>query len=379
MAVVQKLILGLGTCLLVFLLLNLDGYNFSFHETSFGFIDEIKPIFTSESNKIARPLPVDLTSIPNELHTSVVFTGDVLLARNIESLMKNKDLDYPFSGLSFKDFSQKPYVFGNFEASVPEVHIPTKPLAMNFSVDKSMLTPAVRAGFTHFSLANNHSFDNKKEGFENTRIALNTNGILTLGHPRKISSESISYISLQESKVAIIAVSALNSEPTVSEIKSVLKSASRQSDFQIVYIHWGDEYASVSNNSQKELARLFIDAGADMIIGHHPHVVQEVGYYKNTLIFYSLGNYIFDQYFSEEVQTGLLLNLDFLDQAVISLVPVTSLDNLSQPTYMKEKKHSEFLSALALKSDPKLQDYIKAGVIPLNILVATSSKIAMMD
>jgi poly-gamma-glutamate synthesis protein (capsule biosynthesis protein) len=71
------------------------------------------------------------------------------------------------------------------------------------------------------------------------------------------------------------------------------------------------EYEMTSNQKQKDLSHAWIDAGADMVIGAHPHVRQESEIYKDKHIYYSLGNYIFDQWFSSEVKTGKVLDITF--------------------------------------------------------------------
>lgn len=75
--------------------------------------------------------------------------------------------------------------------------------------------------------------------------------------------------------------------------------------------HWGEEYSTKPNELQKKLAHSFIDAGADMVIGAHPHVVQTNEIYKGKHIYYSLGNYIFDQWFRPEVKKGLGVEVSF--------------------------------------------------------------------
>jgi poly-gamma-glutamate synthesis protein (capsule biosynthesis protein) len=76
-------------------------------------------------------------------------------------------------------------------------------------------------------------------------------------------------------------------------------------DYLIVSIHWGEEYKTVHNAHQEAIAHKVIDAGADLLAGHHPHVAQDIEEYKNGLIIYSLGNYVFDQSFSTNTMKGL--------------------------------------------------------------------------
>jgi gamma-polyglutamate biosynthesis protein CapA len=88
-----------------------------------------------------------------------------------------------------------------------------------------------------------------------------------------------------------------------------INQVENSSDLVIVYAHWGNEYQSNSNLAIQTIAHKLIDAGADVIIGSHPHVVQESEIYNGKVIYYSLGNFIFDQYFMPETQQGLLVKM----------------------------------------------------------------------
>jgi poly-gamma-glutamate synthesis protein (capsule biosynthesis protein) len=105
-----------------------------------------------------------------------------------------------------------------------------------------------------------------------------------------------------------------------------------ESHEQIAYIHWGKEYDSVHSKEQEVLAHFLIDNGVDAVIGHHPHVVQDIEVYKGKPIFYSLGNFIFDQYFSDEVQEGLAVRVDTSKDILrYTLIPFESKSIKSQP------------------------------------------------
>lgn len=95
-------------------------------------------------------------------------------------------------------------------------------------------------------------------------------------------------------------------------------------DLVFVSVHWGDEYKTVSNKTQQDWARFMIDSGANVIIGHHPHVLQEKEEYNGGTIFYSLGNFVFDQYFSENTMSSSLGKLVIKNKKVESseLVPI---------------------------------------------------------
>lgn len=311
--------------------------------------------------------------------SSVVFVGDVMLARNVEFLMMRKDNDYPFKGFDLRGFSADPYVIGNFESSIPKKHEPTSAGEMRFSVSSQYLSSLRDAGFTHLSVANNHTLDHGKDGLLNTRTELVKAGLDSFGDPSDLTEDFITYLEFKHKVVALVGIHALEETPTARQLRDVFTAATRNSDMQIAYIHWGTEYRTENDAPQRRIAKDLVAAGADLVVGHHPHVVENVDLIDGVPIFYSLGNYIFDQYLTEDTERGLVLSLEFSDEPVISLIPVTSQGSPSQPQRMSVSEHGRFLSDLARKSHPSLKNYIEHGVIPLNSLVATSSKIAMMD
>lgn len=109
-------------------------------------------------------------------------------------------------------------------------------------------------------------------------------------------------------------------------------AANQQGDLVVVSFHWGDEYQTKHNQKQEQFAKAAIDAGADLIIGHHPHVVQEVEQYKDGWIAYSLGNFVFDQNFSKETTQGLVLKVKISGGKITNIdkQPIT-ISNSFQP------------------------------------------------
>jgi Bacterial capsule synthesis protein PGA_cap len=319
------------------------------------------------------------SSYASDKKSSLLFTGDVLLARNVEYLMKKEGNDYPYKLLSLSSLAPNPAIIGNFESAMPSTHVPTQALGMNFSVDPVFLSALKDAGFTHLSLANNHSFDYGTDGYQNATAQLQAHELTAFGNGETIDKNSVTYIDTELGRIALVAINASEQLPDKVAVQKLLALASRESDIQIVCIHWGTEYKTKHSHVQEELATTLVEAGADLIIGHHPHVVEDVGVIRGVMVFYSLGNYIFDQYFSPEVQQGLLLSLDMAGQEpVLRLIPVTSLGHLSQPAMMSPEAHAAFLKALADNSDPTLAPDIEKGVIPLSGMVATSQKVAIM-
>jgi hypothetical protein len=345
-----------------------------FAEFSVGSVSQLVPTFGAVPER--QPELADLARknfAPNE----ILFVGDVMLARNVEFLMRQKDVTYPFAGSVFKQRGEK-FIVGNFESAIPNNHVPTEAEQMIFSVDATLLPTLKTVGFTHFSLANNHSFDYGVLGLENTKKELFNNELITFGDPNDVNTNSVAFIDCGKEVVALVGLHALEQVPSEKEIESLLMHAGTRSDFQIVYVHWGTEYELSANDQQHALATMLITAGADLIVGHHPHVTQNIDIIDGVPVFYSLGNFIFDQYFSKETQQGLTINLD-LELATIELIPVTSEKTISQPRLMSDDERSQFLEDLAIRSAPELQEAIVRGVVPLNSLVASSPKIAMIE
>lgn len=283
--------------------------------------------------------------ISEEKNKDTLFvTGDIMLARHVEYLMEENGVNYPFKNLAFlKD--DKALVLGNFETSIPEVPKKTPNFTFNLWANKKSLIGLKEAGFSTLSLANNHSFDAGKAGFENTKTSLKEAGFTIFGHPTLFDESSVTFVTLNKKKVAIVGLHTLFTVPDDDNIKKVYSYAKENSDFIISYIHWGIEYDSLFSNSQKLLAKKLIDAGTNIIIGHHPHVVQGVEIIDDVPVFYSLGNLIFDQYFSSEVQTGLILKLTFIDNKIkIELLPVTSIGSLASPKLMTATEKKNFFT-----------------------------------
>jgi poly-gamma-glutamate synthesis protein (capsule biosynthesis protein) len=92
-------------------------------------------------------------------------------------------------------------------------------------------------------------------------------------------------------------------------MQSDIRALRPKVDFLIVFTHWGTEYVPTQNNDQRAMARLAIDTGADLVVGAHPHVIQPNEVYRDKPIIYSLGNFIFDEMWSDDVRTGEVLAL----------------------------------------------------------------------
>lgn len=166
------------------------------------------------------------------------------------------------------------------------------------------------------NVANNHSHDYGKKGYADSLKALSDQGIATFGYG------NISYVEVKGYTVAMVGINTLGpleEGRTMAEVKAELTQAMAQAqknaDVVIVSFHWGEENVSEPNESQRELAHEAVDMGADLILGHHPHVVQEVEVYKGVPIAYSLGNFVFGGNRSPERETIILSATFTIDES----------------------------------------------------------------
>lgn len=309
--------------------------------------------------------------------TTVAFVGDMMLARDVERRMFATPASDPFQIFTAHDTSDYAAVLANFEAAVPVVHEPTPPFHFRFSVATSTLARLANSPISHVSLANNHSTDHGTAGVVYTRKTLPQYGIESFGHRGELSTSSTTFIPTGNGVVAVVAIEQLEGSLAATTTATYFDRLATVSDVQIAYVHFGTEYKPTHDARQQQTAHTLIDAGADVVVGHHPHVVQDVEQYKDGLIFYSLGNFIFDQYFERAVQEGLWLDMSLHPESLrFTLRPVTSVGSPTVPRFMSGGERDRFLDDLADRSMSELREQIEQGSIAISL--ASSSKRAMM-
>jgi poly-gamma-glutamate capsule biosynthesis protein CapA/YwtB (metallophosphatase superfamily) len=248
----------------------------------------------------------------NEPQARLIFVGDIMLARSVESAMLEHGADYPFAKLEDL-FTNTDAVIGNFEGTVrPEQYLEVTN-QMTFDTTPDNVTALAKAGFTHLSLANNHADDYGQETTSYTRQTLTDNGLIPFGDPFQ-SEAYITRKTLNGMSISIIGFHAFGEDATA--IVDAIKTEKAAGQFVIVFPHWGVEYATTAPNVETEAARLFVQAGADLIIGAHPHVIQNIDVIDGVPVIYSLGNFLFDQDFSPETQRGLTVHVNLTETAV---------------------------------------------------------------
>lgn len=241
---------------------------------------------------------------------TIGLVGDLGLGRFITTTARQKnDFSWSFSGVS-SILQNNDFNLANLESPIINDCPEGKTGTFTFCGDSRFLPQLKRNKFI-LNLANNHIFNYGQDGFNQTKKFLSNQ---TTGYVYSHSSDSEFYqTEINGIKFGFLGFD-LISNPNYDhqKILHLISKYDPQVDWLMVSIHWGNEYLPKPESWRIKLAHQMIDSGADIIHGHHPHVLQPSETYQNKLIFYSLGNFIFDQNWSTETSTSeiVLLTLD---------------------------------------------------------------------
>lgn len=289
----------------------------------------------------------------------MIAVGDIMLSRAVEQkMMEYQDYKYPFLKTA-EITSAADLVFGNLETAIIPGRI-IKSGEMIFRTDPKSAEGLKFAGFNILSLANNHTMNFGKAGLESTIKVLDENNISRIG--AGLNSEDIYKPAIKNIKGIKFVFFAFTysfdqressgeiygiADMSIEKMKEVVGKAELENDIVIVSMHAGTEYAISPNKQQKKFAREAIDAGADLIIGHHPHIVQTIEKYKDKYIIYSLGNFVFDQMWSDETRLGAMAEIIFEDKKIesVNFIPVKIFD-YSQPDILEGEEKEIILKRL---------------------------------
>lgn len=320
----------------LYLLIALSDNNFSLQNT-FNFLTDFLGVNRGESSVI------------------LFAVGDIMLDRGVDEMVKKRgDGDFRFPFFLVADYLKKADIlFGNLESQISdkkgEKAQKTGGTRVYFEADPRAIEGLVYAGFDVVSVANNHALDYSRGVFEDSLRRLEKAGIEYIGGGfnnketfsvkiKEIKGTKIGFLAYtypkfdgiyipwkpteKESGVAVI------EKKELEKIKKDIAEAKKEVDILIVSSHWGEEYSLQPNDEQIFFDKAFIDAGADLVIGHHPHTVQPLEKYKGGWIAYSLGNFVFDMA-SEETKKGAILEVIIKNKKIKEVI-------------LKETKNSEF-------------------------------------
>lgn len=242
---------------------------------------------------------------------NITFLGDVMMGRSSEFLGAKNGYDYFFNNSQYL-WEDSDIVVANLESAIindstkfkenkdKEIHLRSKSASLDAMDD---------AGVTIYNLANNHVGDYRRSGMKNTLKHLDKRNMDYIGAGYD-KEDAMSYVmsEINGETVAFVSVSDIvprkftagENKPGILTTNDdnylrLIKHVSGLSDKTVIYVHWGEEIPQNITQRQQELGQGMIDNGADVVVGMHPHVIQQTEKYKDGIILYSLGNFIFDQ------------------------------------------------------------------------------------
>ncbi len=275
---------------------------------------------------------------------TIVAVGDIMLGGTAQEVLLKEGYDYPFKFMS-PLLSHADIVIGNLEGPL------TSTCNSSIDLDKkyvfrspaNKVAPALnKAGFNALSLANNHILDYGTEGMYDTLLALSQYNIKSIGVGRDINeARSGTIMNTANGKLGFLSYSltfpdyfwATETRPGAAfghkkQIIEDVKRLKKLTQNVIVSFHWGREKTTELRPYQPILGRAAIDAGASVVIGHHPHVLQAIEKYNGGLIIYSLGNFVFGSY-SQDARTSVVARITLLNGSFYSaeLTPINVLNS----------------------------------------------------
>ncbi len=263
--------------------------------------------------QLAQPVPTPLPSpTPTSACANLLFGGDLMFDRHIrEKAQARGSYDFILAGLEDILF-RADGIIANLEGPVTDFPSRSVGSAVGstnnyfFTFSPEVVTTMLARWPFFFNLGNNHMLNFGQDGLDQTYQNIEQSALNYFGYVQP-NQALPSYV---VHKFNGINVGLVNYNQFVTggqeRVVSDLKTIRPLVEIVIVYAHWGNEYVP-ENQVQRQLAQEFIDLGADLVVGAHPHVVQGSEVYQGKQIYYSLGNFVFDQYFQPEVQQGLLV------------------------------------------------------------------------
>jgi len=278
--------------------------------------------------------------VKKEGSITLILVGDIMLDRGVEYMIKKEgkgDFKFPFLKI-VDNLKGAKLLFGNLEGPISDKGKKVGSI-YSFRHNPKAIEGLTFAGFNVLSLANNHSLDYTRKALEDCQRRLINAGIGYEGAGFTENEAFSPFIKkIEGTKIGFLAYTNLGpeswratsensgiawiSEKDMEKIKEDIRAAKEKMDVLIVSLHAGEEYQKEPTQFQVEFSKVAIEAGADIVVGHHPHVVLPSEKYKQGYIFYSLGNFIFDQSFSEETMKGLIFKVLIKNAKIDEVIPI---------------------------------------------------------
>lgn len=293
------------------------------------------------------------------------FAGEIILARDVASkINQNQDYRYPFLKVA-EETKTADLFFATLEAPLSGKNTPCGIGCMKFVADAKAIEGLTYAGVDIVSLANNHIMDGGEKAFQETIDVLDENHLGYIG--AGLSEKGLAKIEIKTAgnqKIGYLAFNEISPQKNTVDFAShsqLIKSYKREVDLLVVSFHWGEEYTAKPSTNQKKLAYQAIDLGADIVIGDHPHWIQGVEFYQGKPIFYSVGNFVFDQMWSLPTRQGIIVFCTFKEKKLsqIQIKPIL-IENFSQPKLLVGKEKEKIMEEILKNSDPASAKILKS-------------------
>lgn len=294
--------------------------------------------------------------------TTLFLAGDVMLSRNVHLAIAKDDFDFTLPFQKVADVIKSADIaFANLESPFLD-RGPYGQQGLVFKAQPAAIDGIKYAGFDVLSTANNHGFDQGLAGIQYTLSWLEQNGIKPIGtstacHDGLVMEKNGIKIGFLAYSYAAFNDGGRKPDPWVcdwNDVEQIQLDVARlkaKADYVVVSGQFGVEYQRTPEKENVGTAHAVVDAGADIVIGHHPHWIQTIEQYNGKWIFYSLGNFVFDQMWSQDTREGLTLAVTFDKNQVkkIELKPVI-IDDFCCPRWADETETKNILSKINLTS-----------------------------
>ena len=284
------------------------------------------------------PLPLEAEP-PDSPRVRLAFAGDLSMAlaigRNLEALAAGSaavEPGYPFAGVADR-IASADLAIGNLECVVSPLGTPKPTAPVPFRAPELAFGAVQRAGFDIVSVANNHVLDYGPEALDDMVARLDRHGLPHIGVGRRsLAPEAPLVREIHGIRLGFFAFYDVNIEKACRDIARARGAV----DLIVVFNHWGIEAQASPDGHQRTFGHALVDAGADLVVGAHAHVLQPEEWYRGKLLFYGLGNFVFaGMGFDEPHRTGGLLEVDLSRRGVVARrLYRTRLDDTGAPRWL---------------------------------------------
>lgn len=259
----------------------------------------------------------------------VLFVGDMMFDRSVRQAADARGVDFIFSCAS-STLRSYDVVVGNLEGPItdkPSVSIGSivdTPENYTFTFAPAVAPALYAHNIRIVNLGNNHILNQGTEGLRKTRDYLTAAHVEYFGGVK--GNSTVLRTALGGRQFSFVSFNEFGGEDATTTA-DLIRQERAQGRTVVLYAHWGDEYVPAPGRVVY-WTRLFAEAGAAAIVGSHPHVVQAYGREEDVPYYYSLGNFVFDQYWEESVRTGLAVEMIFSDTSIVTReIPVRLMDD----------------------------------------------------